>query len=355
MRNKRLTTTISFLFLLGFFLFVLGTAGLLLAQGRKVLDATFSLGITDNSGGTHNGNRLLKLDFDGTPDATTIVPAKVASGNISIDGREDDWADIQGSTIALSPMSGSNDIDSAILKAAYDEDFIYFLVKWTDPTSTESIHKKMWTYSNGTWKQSGNEDRVFFLWNINATDFEGIGCIVYCHGTSMGTNNPGETVDVWHWKAARTDPVGIADDKHWVDETVAEYDVEYDEFRTRLGDSGGGTASDNKSGDLPAYMAPDDPGVNAVFLYADSAVPFDANAAWKDGDTIPGYILKPGEGSRADVQTKGVYADGVWTVEFKRLLDTGNPDDHSFLEVRKPTVVDSQGKLAKPWGQIKVE
>ncbi|MFC1715848.1 ethylbenzene dehydrogenase-related protein [Candidatus Poribacteria bacterium] len=291
--------------------------------------STFSLGITDNSGGTHNGNSTLTLDFNGTPNATTIVPAKVSSGDISLDGSDSDWAGIEGSTVLLSPMSGSNDIDSATLKGAYDEDSIYFLVSWTDPTSTESVNKNMWTYSGGAWTQSGNEDRVFFLWNINATDFEGRGCLVYCHDDAwMGTNSPGETVDTWHWKSARTEPVGIADDKYWVDETVAE-DV-LDEG-SRLADSGSGTASDNKADGLPELMSADDPGANVVFLHKDSTVPFDANAAWSDGDTVSGYVLKPGDGSRADVQTKAVYADGVWTVEFKRLLDTGNSDDHSFL------------------------
>lgn len=289
--------------------------------------ATFSLGITDNSGGTHNGNSNLTLDVDGTPSATTIVPAKISSGDIAIDGSDVDWAGIEGSTVRLSMMSGSNDIDSATIKAAYDEDSIYFLVSWRD--TTESIHKKMWTYSDGAWGQSGNEDRVFFMWNINATDFSGVGCLMYCHAVWMGTNNPGETVDIWHWKSARTDPVGLADDKYWVDETAAVDDVL--EEGSRLGDSGGKTYKDNKSEGLPEFMSAGDPGASDTFLFADSAVPFDADAAWVDGDTVPGYVLSPGEGSRADVHTKGVYANGVWTVEFKRLLDTGNSDDHSFL------------------------
>ncbi len=288
---------------------------------------TFSLGITDNSGGTHNGNSTLTLDVDGTPSATTIVPAKISSGDIAIDGSGVDWAGIEGSAVRLSMMSGSNDIDSATIKAAYDEDSIYFLVSWRD--TTESIHKKMWTYNAGAWEQSGNEDRVFFLWNINATDFAGVGCVMYCHGAWMGTNNPGETVDVWHWKSARTNPVGFADDKHWVDETAAVKDV-FDEG-SRVGDSGAGADKNNISGDLPEFMSADDPGASDTFLFADSAAPFDADAAWNDGDTISGYVLKPNEGSRADVHAKGVYANGVWTVELKRLLDTGNSDDHSFL------------------------
>ena len=35
-------------------------------------------------------------------------------------------------------------------------------------------------------------------------------------------------------------------------------------------------------------------------------------------------------GSAGDVQAKGEYAGGKWTVEFKRKLSTGNKDDTVF-------------------------
>jgi hypothetical protein len=36
------------------------------------------------------------------------------------------------------------------------------------------------------------------------------------------------------------------------------------------------------------------------------------------------------EGSRADVRAKGVWRDGIWTVEFSRKLATNNLDDIQF-------------------------
>jgi len=200
----------------------------------------------------------------------------------------------------------------------------------------------VWTYNaaDKTWKQSGNEDRVYFLFNINATDFDG-GCAVYCHiGNSnwdisedkMGTNNPGEIVDVWHWKAARTNPKDHADDKHWVDLTQGK-EITYEgekKVTTRLADSGSGFYSDNKAAGLPKYMHKDGPGANVDFLFEADAVAFDSNANWSDGDTIPGYVLKDGADSRADVIAVAMYANGTWVVEFHRSLIIDNPDDFKF-------------------------
>ncbi|MFQ5996320.1 MAG: hypothetical protein ACE5KP_01675 [Dehalococcoidales bacterium] len=57
---------------------------------------------------------------------------------------------------------------------------------------------------------------------------------------------------------------------------------------------------------------------------------FALTANWKDGDIIPGYVLKEGNGSRADVATMATYTDGTWIVEFQRSLITNNPDDVQF-------------------------
>jgi hypothetical protein len=51
---------------------------------------------------------------------------------------------------------------------------------------------------------------------------------------------------------------------------------------------------------------------------------------FQTGDTVPGRIHIVPHGSRADIEGKGQYANGEWTVEIRRLLDTGNPDDALF-------------------------
>jgi hypothetical protein len=302
----------------------------------------FSLGISDNSGHDKNGAPILTLKFgSGTPSTNTVVAQK---GTPNIDGKDGDaaWGQASEVSLPLSVQHGGGP-SKAIVKAAYDSDNIYFLVKWQDPTGTQSIHKKMWTYNaaDKTWTQSGNEDRVYFLFNINATDFDA-GCAVYCHvgnpdwdkadDSKMGTNNPGESIDVWHWKAHRTNPTNHAEDKHWValtEATETPYEGEI-LLKTRLADDGDGFDSGNSESGLPKFMHSNDPGANADFLFADNSVPFDPNANWSDGDTVPGYILKEGTGSRADVVAVSTYTDGTWIVEFQRSLITNNPDDVQF-------------------------
>ncbi len=305
-------------------------------------DQVFSLAISDNSGGNKNGAPVLALKFGkGTPSADTVVAKK---GTPTIDGKDGDAAWGQASEVnLLLPVQKGGGPSRATVKAAYDDDNIYFLVKWQDPTGTESIHKNMLTYTaaDKTWKKSGNEDRVYFLFNINATDFSG-GCAVYCHvgnpdwdvthDSRMGTNNPGESIDVWHWKAARTNPMGHADDKHWVDLTKADEIIYEGEevLKTRLADSGSGFDSGNVEDGLPKFMHKNDPGANVDFLFEVDEVAFDPNANWKDGDTVPGYVLKDGAGSRADVVTAATYSGGTWVVELQRSLVTNNPDDVQF-------------------------
>ncbi len=311
------------------------------AQKPGPSDQRFSLAISDNSGGDKNGVSVLTLRFgEGTPSTSTVVAEQ---GTPTIDGKDGDDAWGPTSEINLSfPVQKGGGPSKATVKAAYDDNNIYFLVKWQDPTQTQNVHKSMWTYNaaDKTWTQSGNEDRVYFLFNINATDFDG-GCAVYCHvgnpdwdvsEDKMGTNIPGETVDVWHWKAARTNPKGHADDKHWVDLTQGK-EITYEgakKVTTRLADSGSGFYSDNKDAGLPKYMHKNDPGANVNFLFEADAVAFAPNANWSEGDTISGYVLKDGSGSRADVITAATYTNGTWIVEFQRSLVTDNPDDVQF-------------------------
>ncbi|MEE9399370.1 MAG: ethylbenzene dehydrogenase-related protein [Dehalococcoidales bacterium] len=332
---------------IGLIVFLL--AGLLLVsacQGAAPADQKFSLAISDNSGGNKNGAPILTLQFGkGTPSANTVVAKK---GTPTIDGKDGDsaWGKASTVNLPLSVQKGGGPT-SATVKAAYDENNIYFMVNWQDPTQTMSIHKNMMTYNaaDKTWQKSGNEDRVYFLFNINATDFDS-GCAVYCHvgnpdwdvthDSRMGTNNPGEAIDVWHWKAHRTNPTNHAEDKHWVDLTEAD-EITYEGeqvLKTRLADTGDGFASGNSEAGLPKFMHQNDPGANVDFLFAgdSNTVAFNPNANWSDGDTVPGYILTEGTGSRADVIAVSTYSAGTWTVEFQRSLITNNPDDVQFIE-----------------------
>ncbi len=63
---------------------------------------------------------------------------------------------------------------------------------------------------------------------------------------------------------------------------------------------------------------------------------------FKAGDRAPFAIGVPGAvwgGSKDDILTKGISANGTWTVEFARRLNTGNPDDIKLVPGQAATFV----------------
>ncbi|NOQ65831.1 MAG: ethylbenzene dehydrogenase, partial [Desulfobacterales bacterium] len=157
------------------------------------------------------------------------------------------------------------------IKSLYDDEYIYFLLQYNDPT--ESLARFPWIkQQDGTWKQmkkkdsTGHdntyyEDKVGIFWDINTKGFASDGCAIACHmdiegDTSAGrkyTDNPGETIDMWHVKNVRTSPLGQADDQ-FVDSTS---DGKTNKGWGRKGDvktGGGYTNNVNKDKTHPAYM-----------------------------------------------------------------------------------------------------
>jgi hypothetical protein len=217
-----------------------------------------------------------------------------------------------------------------------DGNYFYLAATWQDPT--ESVDKKQWTSNGSTWSQSGEEDRIAFMFDMGQNDPEGVNCLSMCHSPIMNTSVG--KVDVWHWKAHRGNPMGFADDKYFNNILGGD--------GGRHGDDGTSAYSDNAddgSGN-PTFMATNDPGANVNFLVNDAAaqtafdpfglvlpahtvdvaVPFNPGATFNSGNVIPGYVLRIPNGDRADVMSAGKWDNGVWTVEFKR-KNTGSDND----------------------------
>ena len=94
------------------------------------------------------------------------------------------------------PYDPSNGYDgmketTVTLKSLYDDEYIYFLLQYDDPT--ESLARFPWIkQKDGTWKQMKNkdstghdntyyEDKVGIFWNINTDGFTDEGCMIACH------------------------------------------------------------------------------------------------------------------------------------------------------------------------------
>ncbi|RLA37728.1 MAG: hypothetical protein DRR03_01930 [Gammaproteobacteria bacterium] len=77
-----------------------------------------------------------------------------------------------------------------------------------------------------------------------------------------------------------------------------------------------------------------DPAKAKHLILGVNTAPYDAGAI-EDGGLLPAHVLDPqkASGSAADVQAKGTWEDGTYTVVLSRKLDTGHPDDDIALKV----------------------
>jgi hypothetical protein len=152
----------------------------------------------------------------------------------------------------------------------------------------------------------------------------------------------GYFLDLWHWRAHRSSPIGASDDQHILE--------------LRAGDAGRGPFTDNWDPEKkqPRFMLnPEKVGRRALnwddlmqrklsfedvyYISEATAVPFDAGYAWQDGNTIPRRLLRTGDGSHADIKVVGKarWQDGYWDVTLSRAMDTGNlADDKIFVDKR---------------------
>ena len=217
-------------------------------------------------------------------------------------------------------------------RAVYTYEDLYFRFTWKD--ATRSVTKAAWQFDGQKWSHlEGNEDRLALLFEITRIkNFGSQGCTATCHGPyrhplrdyKFSTGTAGEKGDLWHWKAARTDPYNHADDQ-WL--TVP------NEKTGRRDDAGKGGDVRNETEDKsrPLYMKnsaqnPSKPG----FLLMEEAVKITDYSGFKAGDIIPYRLPQNLIGSRGDIKAFSRHADGGWTLMLYRPLDTDHEDDVIF-------------------------
>jgi hypothetical protein len=228
---------------------------------------------------------------------------------------------------------------SVTTRALYTDQEIYFLFSWQD--ATRSVTKGAWKFDGQKWThQKGNEDRISLLFEINRiNNFATKGCAIVCHvpegapnakDGKFGTTSVAQKGDLWHWKAARSDPAGFADDT-WL--TVIS-----EKKGGRKSDAGKGGDTKNMTADksMPKYMvAPGKKLVKNDILLVSHAAEINDYSVFKPGDSITYRMPKMPQGSRADIKAISRYADGTWTVILHRSLDTGYDDDIAFNPRKK--------------------
>jgi hypothetical protein len=218
------------------------------------------------------------------------------------------------------------------MKAVYTDDTVAVLFRW--PDATHSVTKGTWQFDGQKWARlKGDEDRISLLFEITRIEqFATKGCAVACHVPAgktakeglFGTKSATEKGDLWHWKAARSDPYGVADDT-WL--------ASITDKTGRKSDKGAGGDMPNETQDKSKPMYMQDPAKRAStpgFLLKEEAVEIKDHAAFKAGDMLTHRMPVKPDGSRSDIKAVSRYADGGWTVMLYRKLNTGNEDDVAF-------------------------
>ena len=344
-------------------------------------DTWFAVAVAENSH-NHVGDSSLYLDFpdaDGAwltePGPKVVHAVQLAPGQLTVDGDVSDWDGATWTAVNGLPQNNyalGRHVDGAgteiLFAAAFDADWVYFAAQWEDAAHSESRAAGVWNYEDGAWLReeaagcvegapnegvancaqalSGDqdEDRLLLMFPIvdEAGTFEdgGLGCASYCHtaftdssagditrigeDAEMATSTEGDRADVWQWRAASTDPLSGADDLV----------VRHEDEGGMAADQGTPWSVDNAlaDGSGPAWRHYSDAGASELWDW--EAVP--AEGA-EDGVAVPGRLLVGATGSRADIGASGRFEDGWWTVELKRLRNTGNGDDHPFIPGAGPT------------------
>ncbi|MDH3639159.1 MAG: ethylbenzene dehydrogenase-related protein, partial [Gammaproteobacteria bacterium] len=113
--------------------------------------------------------------------------------------------------------------------------------------------------------------------------------------------------DMWHWKSVRSNPLGLAHDKHTI---ISTSKLALPKVRV----------FDSNNGDKVYIARPSDAGDKLYKIKRYHKY---------DKDVMPKFRLAkvPPKGSAADVEVKGIWNDGKWCLEIRRKRDTGHVND----------------------------
>lgn len=234
--------------------------------------------------------------------AGLLVPASASAQTITVaplpaapvvDGDDRDWKEKAAQTI---PVTGPLFIASVTVKAGVHGDEVFFLLQWADNHADIQHKPFIWDSKAGRYVAGNLREDRFSIQFAMEGDYD----VNWFSGNAY-------SADMWHWKAARSNPIGLAHDKMTIigmTPVKKAYQGKTEDGQTvyiqRPGDAGGKLYTTRR------YRR-------------------------HDQDVMPKYVLNHSvSGSVADVSAKGVWREGQWTLELRRKLNTGHPDDVVF-------------------------
>jgi hypothetical protein len=213
----------------------------------------------------------------------------------------------------------------ATVRSVHTDTHIYFLVSWEDATEDISHKSWVWNAEKKAYQEGPDREDMFSFGFEHTGDF------------TADMLSPVDSVwEIWHWKAFRTNPQGYAMDK------THRY--------ARSKPEGRANPHKARDGSEVWISRPEDVG--------DTVEKKQTAPSTYQGERLPQYVPGAPRGSAADVRAKGVWANGRWTLEFERRLDTGNPDDTAFDLARSYKMAlatfDRTGEMDKASGLIEL-
>lgn len=243
-------------------------------------------------------------------DPPQVIAVNVLNLAPKVDGRLGEWGSDGWTAVAIRPALEKPDrtrlgLDpnddrnhtgalTLQIKAGVHGGRFYLALRY--PDATADIEHRLWEWRGDKYAEGKQREDMLAVRFHMAGDFD----------RSMLSLRDYK-VDVWQWSAARTNPVGIAEDMtHHMTTAMLDSAAEY-------------TLPDGKTiyirkqrdaGDAPYRMLP--------------------RPKEKKGDRLPSFERGTASGSAADVAAKGEWSAGQWQLEFARLMATGNGDDVEF-------------------------
>lgn len=228
------------------------------------------------------------------------------------------------------------------LRALYTADSLYILLRWMDPSA--EVTPDIWRRDNTAWSRTKRgEDGASLIFPITPAlaEFDRKGCAVSCHAPlsldryEEGHRPENGAIDLWYWQAGHSPATGTARDQ-----------IANASLGGRRDDMPGGQPEPNYSttGSEPLRnWGGTNGGLDpSRFLWKPTSAAFQpagtnplTGQPWRNGDSIPGWLLLPYSPPGSSVRARGAYMDGSWSVEFARALSTGEESDLEF-DIRHP-------------------
>ena len=318
--------------------------------------------------------------LDGMPSTLTVPRIAGGLGAPVLDGDPGDpvWAKAKPVIIHTAKATNSpGHVSDITVKAVHDGTYVYFQFQWDDPDV--SLKRYPLVKTEGGWKVlqtafEAADENVYYEDKLSmyVTNVKNGSCASTCHlgvGPSAEKSDKhglhyttgGEHGDVWHWKSVRTNPMGelsgepgYMDDQYFGPVQPIKPGERYTGGYYGDPDKGGGYAYNFVKVDgkkrlkdtyvVPKFLPPHNDAVhtNAVpsthelgkkwWIQKAQGVPYTKDAdTYPVGSLIPNIVLEPLTGDRADIRAKGEWKNGRWTLETRRVLDTGSKYDVAFV------------------------